>query len=212
MIFWAQPPVAPGEEEARRWAEEELSKGIYQGERESLLRRLLDAIAEFFSRAESSSDVPTGAVAIAIVVGLVIALGLALVLYGPLRRVRRIKTASHDVLADDVRSAAELRIAATAHEEAGQWSLAVLERFRAITRSLIERVILDDRPGQTAYEVAHSAGPKLPAIAADIENAAALFDRVCYGELPATAAEAAWMRELDDRVQVMRPNTAAVMA
>lgn len=212
MIFWAEAPLVPGEEEARRWAEEELSRGIYQGERESLFQKLLNAIAEFFARAESSSNVPTGSVALAIVIVLLATLILAFILYGPLRRARVIKKKSHDVLADDTRSAEELRATAAAHEAAGQWSLAVLERFRAITRALIERAILDDRPGQTAYEVVQTAAPKLPQAAADIKQAGELFDRVCYGEVPATAAEAAWLREVDDRIAVMRPDTAAVMA
>ena len=212
MIFWAQPPLVPGEDEARRWAEEELSRGIYQGDRESLFQKLLNAISEFFSRAEASSDVPTGSVAIAIVIALLVALGLAFLLYGPLRRARVIKKSSHDVLTDDTRSAAELRAAAAAHESAGQWSLAVLERFRAITRALIERAILDDRPGQTAHEVVQTAAPRLPDAAADIDRAGALFDRVCYGEVLATAQEAAWLREVDDRIAVTRPNTEAVMA
>lgn len=212
MTFWAEPPLVPGEEEARRWAEEELAKGIYHGNGESLFERILRAISEFFSRAEASSDVSTGWVAITIVIALIVALALAFVLYGPLRRVRKVKTGSHDVLADDTRSAAELRAAADAHEQAGQWSLAVLERFRALTRSLIERAILRDRPGQTAYEVTHEAGPKLPQVATEIHQAGALFDRVCYGEVPATEAEASWLREVDERVALTRPDTTAVMA
>ena len=211
MIFWAAPPVLPEEEEARRWAEEELSKGIYHGDRESLLEKILNAIGEFFSRAESSSNVPTGSVAIVIVVALLVVLALSFVIYGPLRRARKVKAALHEVLVDDTRFAAELRAAAAAHERAGQWSLAVLERFRALTRSLIERAILPDRPGQTAFEVTRDAGPKLPDAATDIQNAALLFDRVCYGEEPATQAEASWLREIDEQVLITRPNTTAVM-
>ncbi|HLS04618.1 MAG TPA: DUF4129 domain-containing protein [Actinomycetales bacterium] len=212
MIFRMDPPLVPGEDEARRWAEEELSKNIYHGDPESLLTRLLKAIAEFFSRAETESNVPTGSVALAIVIGLAVVVVLALVLYGPLRIVRRVQDSSHEVLEGDERTAAEIRAAAQAHEEAGQWSLAVLERFRAITQSLIERAILQDRPGQTAVEVARDAGPKLPAAAADIARAAELFDRVCYGEIPATQDETVWLRHLDQEVENMRPDLAAVMA
>lgn len=211
MIFRMDPPLVPGEDEARRWAEEELSKNIYHGDTESLLMRLIKAITDFFSRAESESNVPTGSVAIAIVIGIGVVIVLGLLLYGPLRVARRVQD-SHEVLTGKERTAAEIRAAARAHEEAGQWSLAVLERFRAITQSLIERAILEDRPGQTALEVARDAEPKIPGAAADIERAAQLFDRVCYGEIPATQDETIWLRNLDETVENMRPDLAAVMA
>lgn len=210
-MIWAQPPLVPDGDEARRWAEEELSKSIYHGDGESLLEKALNAIAELFSRAEASSNVPTGTVALGIVIALLVVLGLSFLIYGPLRRVRKVKANSHDVLRDDTRSAEEFRAAALAHEKAGHWSLAVLERFRGLTRALIERAILDDRPGQTAYEVTRDAGPRLPEVAGDIQRAGELFDRVCYGEIPATAAEAAWIREVDERTSLARPNRQAVL-
>lgn len=212
MIFFTEPPLLPDEEEARRWAEEELSRSVYKGEPESLLQRLLDWLADGFSRAEQSSGISIDILPVVIVAAIAVAVILAFVINGPVRRVRKIRNKSHKVLADDTRTAAEIRAAAAAHESAGQWSLAVLERFRAITRSLIERAILDDRPGQTAYEVVQTAAPALPGVASELSQAGALFDRVCYGEVPATADEAAWIREVDQRIVVTKPNTAAVMA
>lgn len=205
MSVWAQPPLVPGEDEARKWAEEELSRAIYQGDRESLFQKLLNALFDLFTRADSQTTLPVNAVAVLIVVFLLVLVGVALFIYGPLRRTQKIKRDSHEVLVDDPRSALEMRAAAQAHEEAGQWSQAVLERFRALTRSLIERVILEDQPGQTAHEVARATRIPFPDAAVDIERAAELFDRVCYGEIPATGAEARWMRELDERVENTRP-------
>ena len=82
---------------------------------------------------------------------------------------------------DDARTAAELRAAADAAAARGDWSTAVLERFRAVVRSLEERALLDDRPGRTAHEAAEAAAARLPARAAELRRAARLFDDVCYG-------------------------------
>src|SRR5690625_7700049 len=105
MTFWAEPPLVPGEEEARRWAEEELAKGIYHGNGESLFERILRAISEFFSRAEASSDVSTGWVAITIVIALIVALAFAFVFYVSLRRFCMLQPGKPECLDDGTRPA-----------------------------------------------------------------------------------------------------------
>jgi|SRR5690625_926002 len=210
-MMWLDIPVVPDGDEARRWAEEELSKSVYSSDGESLLIKLIRVISEFFSRAEANTQVPVDVAAVVIVSVLAVAAAVSFIVFGPVRRRRRSRTVSQAVLGDDTRTAAELREAALSHAAVGQWSLAVMNQFRAITRSLIERAIIDDRPGQTAYEVVLIAGPKLPSSQVTLQQAGRLFDRVCYGEVAATQDEFTWIKDADASVSATRPNTAAVM-
>lgn len=210
-MMWMNIPVVPDDDEARRWAEEELSKSVYSSDGESLLIKLIRAISEFFSRAESNTQVPVDVAAIVIVSVLAVAAAVAFIVLGPVRRRRRSRTVPQAVLGDDTRSAAELREAALNCAAAGQWSLAVMNQFRAVTRSLIERAIIDDRPGQTAHEVVLIAGPKLPPCQVTLQQAGRLFDRVCYGEVSATQDEFIWIKDADASVRATRPDTAAVL-
>src|SRR5690606_39103397 len=138
---------------------------------------------------------------VAVVVGVLIALAVA----GPLRRARRARRAPAEVFVDHERSAAELRASADALAVAGRWSEAVLDRFRAILRSLDERAVLDDRPGRTAHEGALEAAASLPPCADDLLRASGLFDDVCYGDVHATAEDDAWLREVDAAVRSTTP-------
>ena len=87
--------------------------------------------------------------------------------------------------ADDDRTAAQLRADADAAAARGDWRSAVIDRFRAVVRSLEERVVLDVRPGRTADEAAAVAGLRFPAEADALRRGARLFDDVCYGDAPA---------------------------
>src|SRR5690606_13734960 len=129
----------------------------------------------------------------------------ALLVAGPVRRARLARRAPVAVLGDDVRSAAELRAAADALAAQGRWSEAVLDRFRAMTRSLEDRTILADRPGRTARQAADLADVRLPSCAADLADAARLFDAVCYGDVAADRDDDARLRELDARLVATRP-------
>ena len=62
----------------------------------------------------------------------------------------------------------QIRAAADAAAAAGDWALAVLERFRAIVRGLEERTVLDERAARTAHEAALAAAARLPALAAEL--------------------------------------------
>src|SRR5690606_17249434 len=133
-------------------------------------------------QASAASLDPLGLATAAVVLTLVVVV-VALLVAGPVRRARLARRDPVAVLGDDVRSAAELRAAADSLAAQQRWSEAVLERFRAITRSLEDRTILDDRPGLTAHEAAGQAGARLPSCAGDLAAAARLFDAVCYGDL-----------------------------
>jgi hypothetical protein len=202
-------PVDPDAETAREWLRAELADPVYH-ERPNLLQRAWDWILEQLAQAQDAVGGLDTRVATLIAVGiLVVAVAIALVVAGPVRRARRDRRASVDVFGDDTRTAAELRAAADAAAAQGRWSDAVLDRFRALLRSLEERVVLEARPGRTADEGAREAGVRLPACAEDLTRAARLFDDVCYGDADATAEDDAWLRALDTRVAATRPAAVA---
>lgn len=198
-------PVEPDADTARRWATEELARGIYT-ERTGLLDRFvtwllerLDALSEL-SVSDAGWVLPTAAVVVtaaAVVIGLVV---------GPPARRRRAAAGRRAVLDDEDRSAEQLRSSADESAAAGDFAAAVLDRFRAIIRSLADRALIEERPGLTAHEAAEEAAQRLPGLEADLLAASVVFDRVCYGRRTAEAGDVARMRALDETVAATRPS------
>ncbi|MFC8599391.1 MULTISPECIES: DUF4129 domain-containing protein [unclassified Isoptericola] len=199
-------PVDPDRETAHRWLLEELSRSEYSTS-PSLLERLLRWFSDLFD----GLTLGTGRFPLAFVVVVVVVLVAAIAWWvaGPVRLTRRGRR-SAVVLDDDGRTAAQLRADADAAAARGDWSAAVLDRFRALVRSLEERVVIDERPGRTAQEASHDAGSRLPEVAEELHRAAGLFDDVCYGTLPAGPEDDRRLRDLDARVGDLRPAPLAV--
>ncbi|MFI2296683.1 DUF4129 domain-containing protein [Isoptericola sp. NPDC019571] len=204
----ATVPVDPDRETAHRWLLEELSRPEYSTQ-PSLLERLLTWLGDLFD----GLTLGEGRFPLAFVVVVVVVLVAALAWWvaGPVRLARR-RRRSVVVLDGDERTAAELRASADDAAARGDWSAAVLDRFRALVRSLDERVVLDERPGRTAQEAAHDAATRLPVVTAELHDAARLFDDVCYGTLPAGPEDDRRLRDLDERVRGLRPAPLAAAA
>lgn len=83
---------------------------------------------------------------------------------------------------------------------AGRYAEAVRERLRAIVRELIEREVIDHRPGWTVTELATTCGRARPDTAVPLRGAADLFSEIWYGQRPATVDDDARMREYAGRV------------
>lgn len=201
----ADLPVVPDRDTAREWLSSELQRPEY-AERESLLTRLLNWLAERLDGIEwpdvSMSGPQLGTIVAVLVVVVVV---IAWLVAGPVR-LGRDRTGSAEVLdADDARTAAQMRASADAAAASGDWRTAIVERFRAVVRSLEERVVIEPRPGRTAQEAAADAAARLPAQAAGLRSGADLFDGVEYGDRTATAADDASLRELDAAVAAARP-------
>ena len=210
-LYGALPPlllevrVDRDAETAGRWAVSELADPIYH-RRESLLDVAVGWLIERLAEMQDAlGSVDTRAAALVLAALVVIGVVITLVVVGPVRRARRAGRGSAEVFVDDERTAAELRASADALAAAGRWSEAVLDRYRAILRSLDERAVLDDRPGRTAHEAAVEAAAVLPARSDDLHRASRLFDDVCYGDVQATADDDAWLREVDAAVRSTRP-------
>ena len=109
------------------------------------------------------------------------------------------------VLDGPVRTAAEHRTAATRALAAGDADTALLEAYRAIARSAVERTLLDDLPGRTPHEVAVQLGPVFPASAPALATAADAFDAVRYGRRAARTEAAREVIALDAALATTRP-------
>jgi hypothetical protein len=78
----------------------------------------------------------------------------------------------------------------------GRFAEAVRERLRGMVRELIERGVLEHRPGFTVTELAAAAAARRPAVAPALDAAGRLFSDIWYGARPAHAEHDARMREL----------------
>ncbi|MPV48873.1 DUF4129 domain-containing protein [Pseudactinotalea sp. HY160] len=206
-----QPPLLPDADEAREWAERELSKAVYHDDGRSWLEVALEAISGWIqSLADAAGGLGIAFVPILLLVVIAaITLG-AFVLGRPGGHRRRPGDAAAAVLEhDDERTAAQLRAAARAAGDRGDSALAVVEMFRALVRGLDERAIGSDGPGRTAREAAAGAAVQLPGHAEELDRAARFFDAVRYGDEAAAPADLTRLVDLDDRIRRTRPAPAA---
>ena len=202
-------PVEPDAEQARSWLQAELADPLYH-QSPSLLDRLIAWIQEQLA-ALGPAIAGIDPLVAALVVGgvILVVVVVALLVTGPVRRARLGQRTSHQVLVDELRSAAELRAAADAAAADGRYHDAILDGFRAILRSLEERTVLDPLPGRTAHEAAEASAVRLPSCAEDLRSAARLFDDVAYGDLEASADSYRWLTDVDRRVAETRPTSPA---
>jgi Domain of unknown function (DUF4129) len=204
-MFPLNVPIDIGRDSAAEAARRELSKAVYAAGRPSLEQRaviwVIDKIAGALGAA--ASVVPGGAIGlVALVAVLAVVIVVVVRRTGPLRRTA---TADAPLFVGRPRSAAQYRSAADAAAALCDWDEAVLQRFRAVVRSIEERDILDARPGRTADEAAAEAGLSLPSCAARLRSAARSFDDVAYGGRPGDHQADTDLRELDRQLSAARP-------
>jgi hypothetical protein len=82
----------------------------------------------------------------------------------------------------------------------GRYAEAVRERLRAMVRELVDRSVIEHRPGWTVTELAAGAGRALPPAAGPLGEAARIFSDIWYGDRPAVAAHDTRMRDLTTAV------------
>ena len=204
-------PLDPGNEEARRWAEDELSKDVYQPPEPSWWDEFSDRVWEWI--AAKILDLFGGSDTIrAIVIVLVILLvaGLAVLV---IRRVRRIPrapktadTTATKVVLSGARSAKELRAEAETLYAAGDHDASVVAAVRALARRAIERGLLADEPSLTAHEVAVELASRFTAHGVELRSAADLFDAIAYGDRHAAAGSARAVLDLERAVSAAQPD------
>jgi hypothetical protein len=191
-------PVTPDEETAREWVETELRDPVYAANQPGLLQRAITWVLERLGAVDGAGPSLWFWVVALAVVALVVVLVVRRV--GAVRGAARTGSAGGEVGVDPTVSADEYRRRAGAAATAGDWRTAVLEQFRATVRSLEERTVLEPRPGRTADEAASEAGALLPDRAADLAEAARVFDDVCYGDREAGPEQHRRLAETDAAV------------
>jgi hypothetical protein len=197
--------LTPDADEARRLLEQELSRPEYAQARgqnwfAEQFEKFINWLSGGIGPAESLSD--SQLVAIAAVVVAVAAVAVWVYL-GPLRFERRRRTQA--MLDGEDRPAADLRAEAASLAAAADWTLATLQLFRAMVRSLSERAIIDETPGMTAHEAAHQAAARLPALAGRMRSAADVFDSLAYGNRAGSSAKYREMLGLDAELSAATP-------
>lgn len=197
-------PIEIGRDEARRRAEDELAKAKYQGLPDWLVelwQRLQDLLQGLLRPPVQPPSGAGGFNWVFLVIVIIVVAGLALIAVRVGLPRWRPRTVDAEVETDQEVEPQQYRTDAQRAADAGDWSTAIRERFRALVRELEHRTIIDPRPGRTALEAAGTAARLLPAVEPALHTAARLFNDVMYGELTADADGYARMSEADDHVR-----------
>lgn len=196
------PPLDPSSPEARQWVLDELAKGRYTTE-PSPWQRFVEWLQELFSGQPGSALLPSWGVVVVVVVLLAVVALVVLRLVRAEPSTRRGRDRS--VLDDEGLSAADYRARARDARSRGDWDAVLLDSYRALATSAVERTLLTDLPGRTAHEVAVALGPVFPRHADSLAASAAEFDAVRYGHTHTTQALATATAELDTALLAARP-------
>lgn len=204
----AVPPLTPEGDEAREWAEHELSDPAYAIAEPTPFDRIARAIGDFFASL-FNPDVSGGwGTAFALVAAIVVALVIvaAFLVWGMPRATRRAARSAPTLFGEtEHRSAADLRAAAASHARAAEWDAAVVLRFRALARGCLERGVVDPPPGATVHAFARAATRVFPELGPRVEAAASAFDDVRYLRRPGTAELYGLVAAADDALIAARP-------
>lgn len=207
-------PVDPDPPTARDWLRRELAGAEYQQAKPSLGDLLLDWLRQRLQDLTLPAA-PGGPPALLVFIPValvVIAIVVALLVYG-VPRLRRRRAIPGELFGDeDDRTAAMIRREAAAAARAGDWSRAVVEQFRAISRALADRTVVSISPGTTALGVARNAGAVFPDSADALRDGAEAFDRVRYLDGTGTRDDFERLVDLDRRLEAARPRLDAVVA
>lgn len=208
MIQRFDDGLIPDGDEARRWAEEELSNPRYADARPTwfdlLARDIGRFLADLFNSDNSAGIGPSALIIVCIII--VAALVAALIIWGRPRRSRAVRRSGGALLgADDDRTAAQLRAEAERSARGGDWDEATVLRFRALARGLLERDLIDPTPGATAQSIAREISTVFPVESGPVRSAAAFFDDVRYLRHPATRESYSELAATDDRLVATRP-------
>jgi len=207
MIALPLDVFIPDGDEARRWAEQELAEQQYQAAKPTWFDEFISGIVNWFlglfTERGAGDLAPVAVTVIAIVI--VAALVVALLVWGRPRASRTVRR-RRDLLGErDDRTAAQLRADAERRAREQDWDGAVILRFRALARGLLERDLIDPAPGATAQGIAREASAPLPAFAERLHSAATAFDSVRYLGTAADETDYRTLAATDDDLRAAAP-------
>ncbi|MBU8866216.1 DUF4129 domain-containing protein [Paenarthrobacter aromaticivorans] len=202
-----EPPVTPDGAEARRWAEEELSKAQYAQARPSWLDQLWRDFLDWLNSLEGDGTSPESNFAVPVIIALaVVLIVVAIFVVRPRLNAKRKTSVSGMYGRDAAVDAATYRKRALAAADDGDWPTAVVDQFRALVRSAEERDVIEARAGRTADEAAGHLGLAFTPAQHRLVDAARLFDAVRYGEQAATRSDYDELRKLDMDLLALTPD------
>lgn len=199
-------PLDPDAPEARRWLQDELQKPEYQAAQPSPFDLAMQAIRDWFvSLFDGASGLPAPILNLLLILLVAVLVIVGLLVFG-VPRLRRRRHAPVPLFDDhDRRDLEMLRRAAASAAAAGDWPLAIEERFRALVRGVVERDLVRVHPGTTARGFADAASRPFPDHDAALRDAAAGFDGVRYLGRAGTEAEYAQVTALEAELAGTRP-------
>ena len=208
-VAFDQPPLDPSSPEAQQWLHDELARGGYVTGAPWWQRFL-----EWLMRLSSG---PSGGGLPSWMVVAVVVLVLALVAVVVLRLVRPeahlgASTRVGRSLDDEGLSAEDYRSRAARSLEHRDWDAVLLDSYRALAASAVERTLLAELPGRTAHEVAVALEPVFPGHRMPLTATAAVFDAVRYGHRAASSQQARDAAELDQLLLRTAPVLSPVVA
>lgn len=205
-----QPPLGPSSPEAQQWARDELAHGRYDTS-VPWWRQLLEWLLHH-TGGTSTAGPPGWVIPLVL---LLVAGAIGVVVAHLLRReggADRTSRRHRAGLADEGLSADGYRQRAKAAAHQGDWDAVLLDSYRALAASAVERTLLDELPGRTAHEAAVALAPLFLEHRATLEVTAMAFDAVRYGHLSATPDQARQAAELDTALLHSRPEIATATA
>lgn len=209
----AETPVLPDADQARDWAQEELSRRVYEDARPSLLDRALQAVLQWLSDLfDGLGGLGSGPGVLILLLAAAAVVTLAVLIARPRLNASARGKESGVFGSGPVERAAEHRERAKAAAGADQWGEAVTEMFRALVRTAEERVILEARPARTAAEAGALLGSAFPSFTPEIDWLRGRFDEVMYGSGQATAEDYRRAAALDAALGTERPAAADSLA
>lgn len=194
-------------DDARSIAEQILSAPEYQEPAQPWWQKVLEKVDDFLSRFFTSLGGSGGGSIVAWLILLVAVAGAVTVVVLAVRSMRRSKRGRDD---DDAlpgprrhRREAGVDWAAQAAElEAeGRWRDGLRARYRGLVGQLSAARVVDPAVSRTTGEHRREVGQAVPEAAPEFSDAAELFDRAWYGNLPTGPEEAQRFRELARKVE-----------
>ena len=206
LVGTAPSRLDPGNDQARSWLLQELSKPPYRDPRDPFTRAI-QAFEQWLFNLLNGIHVevhplPTFVAVLGAVLLLVL---LVFVLRFVRRTPRGPRAASPAVLGDERLSADQYRERARRAFDGQRYAECVLDALRAIAQGAVERTLLDDAPSMTAHEIGTRLSRVFPTAATELRWAADRVDAVAYGHLTASRADATRLLELDRNLADLRP-------
>ena len=193
------PAIDIDRDAAHDAAQRELAKPIYP--KASLTERISEWLDELIYRIiQKGSSLPGGWFTISVLL-IVIAVAIVVAVRIARRTMRTNRGGRHALFDSHELSAAQHRATAEQYAAAGNWTVAIRHRLRAVARQLEEDGVLNPVPGRTATELAKAAGEAVPDLSGELLQAANAFNDVTYGERPGTEPAYRMIADLDDHLR-----------